>query len=289
MLQKYSTPMQRKQRFSRLSVERMQAGLTLVELMVAIVIGLLVVGVAVAGLMASRGVSGTVSDATQLQQQASYAFRVLGQQIRQAGSMELNLDTERTSGSTAPLSAAAKVGFEVGYTQWDQIISGIDAPSRTEFALTVGYQNYFEDQVDASSTATLFRDCLGQGGALTGGSYPRIINRFAVRDGALVCNGAAGNTQPIIRNVSDFRVQYYVQSDAAAGEPKLRRVNAVDVTNWADVVAVDVCLDLVGDRPVDVPATSTYRNCAGADVSYGGRIHQVFRNVFQLRSQGVLG
>lgn len=281
--------MQRKQRFSRLSVERMQAGLTLVELMVAIVIGLLVVGVAVAGLMASRGVSGTVSDATQLQQQASYAFRVLGQQIRQAGSMELNLDTERTSGSTAPLSAAAKVGFEVGYTQWDQIISGIDAPSRTEFALTVGYQNYFEDQVDASSTATLFRDCLGQGGALTGGSYPRIINRFAVRDGALVCNGAAGNTQPIIRNVSDFRVQYYVQSDAAAGEPKLRRVNAVDVTNWADVVAVDVCLDLVGDRPVDVPATSTYRNCAGADVSYGGRIHQVFRNVFQLRSQGVLG
>lgn len=164
MLQKYSTPMQRKQRFSRLSVERMQAGLTLVELMVAIVIGLLVVGVAVAGLMASRGVSGTVSDATQLQQQASYAFRVLGQQIRQAGSMELNLDTERTSGSTAPLSAAAKVGFEVGYTQWDQIISGIDAPSRTEFALTVGYQNYFEDQVDASSTATLFRDCLGQGG-----------------------------------------------------------------------------------------------------------------------------
>ena len=288
MLQKYSTPMQRKQRFSRLSVARMQAGLTLVELMVAILIGLLVVGVAVAGLMASRGVSGTVSDATQLQQQASYAFRVLGLQIRQAGSMELDLDTEKAPGSTTPLSAGAKVGFEVGYTQWDQIIDGIDAPNSTQFALTVGYQNYGEQQVDGT-TASLLRDCLGQGGTPTGGSYPRIINRFAVRDGALVCNGATGSTQPIIRNVNDFRVQYYVQSDAAGGAPKLKKVNAADVTQWAEVVAVEVCLDLVGDRAVDLPADSTYRNCAETDVSYGGRIHQVFRNVFQLRSQGVLG
>ena len=288
MLQKYSTPMQCKQRFPRLSVARMQAGLTLVELMVAILIGMLVVGVAVAVLMASRGVSGTVSDATQLQQQASYAFRVLGQQIRQAGSMELDLDTEKAPGSTTPLSAGAKVGFEVGYTQWDQIIDGIDAPNSTQFALTVGYQNYGEQQVDGT-TASLLRDCLGQGGTPTGGSYPRIINRFAVRDGALVCNGATGSTQPIIRNVNDFRVQYYVQSDAAGGAPKLKKVNAADVTQWAEVVAVEVCLDLVGDRAVDLPADSTYRNCAETDVSYGGRIHQVFRNVFQLRSQGVLG
>ena len=288
MLQKYSTPMQRKQRFSALSVGRVQAGFTLVELMVAILIGLLVVGVALAGLMASRGVSGTVSDATQLQQQASYAFRVLGQQVRQAGSMELNLDTEKASGSTAPLSAGAKVGFELGYTQWDQIINGIDAPNSTQFALTVGYQNYGEQQADGT-TASLLRDCLGQGGTPTGGSYPRIINRFAVRDGVLVCNGATGNTQPIIRNVNDFRVQYYVQSDAVGGAPKLKKVNAAGVTQWAEVVAVEVCLDLVGDRAVDLPATSTYRNCAGADVSYGGRIHQVFRNIFQLRSQGVLG
>lgn len=271
------------------SVLRKEAGMTLVELMVGIVIGLLVVGVAIAGLMASRSASGTVSDATQLQQQASYAFRVLGQQIRQAGSLELSLDVEKVSGSSTPLSAGSKVGFKVDYDQWDQIISGNDAPSDTEFSLTVGYQNYFEDQFDASSTATLFRDCLGQGGSQSGGSYPRIINRFTVRDGALLCNGATGNTQPIIKNVNDFRVQYYLQNDALTGQPKMKKVSATDVTNWADVVALEVCLDLIGDVAVDLPATSTYKNCADADVSYGGRIHQVFRNVFQLRSQGVLG
>lgn len=289
MLFQYLTSVQYERRISHTSVLRKEAGMTLVELMVGIVIGLLVVGVAIAGLMASRSASGSVSDATQLQQQASYAFRVLGQQIRQTGSLELSLDVEKAPGSSTPLSAGSKVGFKVDYDQWGQIINGNDAPGDTEFTLTVGYQNYFEDQFDASSTATLFRDCLGQGGLQNAGSYPRIINRFTVRDGALLCNGATGNTQPIIRNVNDFRVQYYLQSDTPTGQPKLRRVNATDVTNWADVVALEVCLDLIGDVAVDLPATSTYRNCAGTDVSYGGRIHQVFRNVFQLRSQGVLG
>ena len=60
--------------------------------MVGIAIGLLVVAVAMGALMASRGISGTVSEATSMQQQAAYAFRVIGQQIRQAGSLELNLN-----------------------------------------------------------------------------------------------------------------------------------------------------------------------------------------------------
>lgn len=289
MLFQCSMPMQCKQRFFRASAMCKESGMTLVELMVGIVIGLLVVGAAIAGLMASRSASGTVGDATQLQQQASYAFRILGQQIRQAGSLELNLDVGKIPGGTTPLSAGSKVGFKVDYTQWDQIIEGKDSPNDNEFALTVGYQNYFEDQFDASSKATLFRDCLGEGGLQSAGAYPRIINRFTVRDGALICNGATGSTQAIIRNVNDFRVQYYVQSDAATGAPKLKKVNAADVEKWADVVALEVCLDLVGDVAVDLPADSTYRNCSNEAVSYGGRIHQVFRNVFQMRSQGVLG
>ena len=59
-----------------------QRGLSLIELMVGIAIGLLVVAVAMGALMASRGISGTVSEATSMQQQAAYAFRVIGQQHR---------------------------------------------------------------------------------------------------------------------------------------------------------------------------------------------------------------
>ena len=50
---------------------RKQQGLTLVELMVGIAIGLLVIAVAMGSLMVSRGISGTVSDASAIQQQAA--------------------------------------------------------------------------------------------------------------------------------------------------------------------------------------------------------------------------
>ena len=67
-----------------------QRGLSLLELMVGIAIGLLVVAVAMSALMVSRGVSGTVSDASTIQQQAAYAMRSIGMQLRQSGSLFLN-------------------------------------------------------------------------------------------------------------------------------------------------------------------------------------------------------
>ena len=87
-----------------------QRGVTLVELMVGIAIGLLVVAVATSALMVSRGISGTVSDASGLHQQAAHAMRVIGQQVRQAGSLYLNLNptgAATTDPDKAIASAAA--------------------------------------------------------------------------------------------------------------------------------------------------------------------------------------
>ena len=58
-----------------------QRGVTLIELMVGITIGLLTVAVAMGALMVSRGISGTVNDASNIQQQAAYAMRVIGLQV----------------------------------------------------------------------------------------------------------------------------------------------------------------------------------------------------------------
>ena len=72
-----------------------QRGLSLVELLVGLLLGMLIIAVALGALMASRAVSGTVSDASQLQQQASHIFRVMGRQIRQAGSLRLLLSSAK--------------------------------------------------------------------------------------------------------------------------------------------------------------------------------------------------
>ena len=68
-----------------------QRGISLVELMVGMAIGLMTVAVALGALMGSHQFSRSVSEVTHMQQQAAYAFRAISQQIRPAGGLELNL------------------------------------------------------------------------------------------------------------------------------------------------------------------------------------------------------
>ncbi|MBS0291029.1 MAG: prepilin-type N-terminal cleavage/methylation domain-containing protein, partial [Proteobacteria bacterium] len=82
-----------------------QRGVSLIELMVGVAIGLLVVAVAMGALMVSRGISGTVSDASSIQQQAAYAMRVVGLQMRQAGSLYLNPNASGDASITQELAA----------------------------------------------------------------------------------------------------------------------------------------------------------------------------------------
>lgn len=63
-----------------------QAGLTLVELMVAMLLGLVVIGAVVSVLLTSRQSYTTTSGLSQLQDNARIAFELLARDIRQAGS-----------------------------------------------------------------------------------------------------------------------------------------------------------------------------------------------------------
>ncbi|MET1115508.1 MAG: prepilin-type N-terminal cleavage/methylation domain-containing protein, partial [Comamonas sp.] len=90
---------------------RLQQGLTLIELLVGLTIGLMTITVAIGTLMISRQVSGATGEASQLQQQAAQAFRTIGQQARQAGSLRLNLAYAKDSAQ--PVDLADPVAFEV--------------------------------------------------------------------------------------------------------------------------------------------------------------------------------
>ena len=295
-----------------------QRGVTLVELMVGIAIGLLVVAVATSALMVSRGISGTVSDASGLHQQAAHAMRVIGQQVRQAGSLYLNLNPT----GAATTDPAAPVALEV-------VSPGADASGNTSFnptkdtlatqqtsdgrtILGVGYRRYPEPLFDGT-TISLARNCIGeQGGA--GTNDKRIESIFMLdNDGNLRCGDnpnskpSLGFTslpdkpgQPIIRNVANFRVRYLVQNLATLGAPQINYVDAANfsASDLPRVQGVEVCLVLYGDERVNLPAGSEYTDCDGSRVDMTAadlpanrrnRMHLMFRNVFQLRSQGLVG
>ncbi len=276
------------------SFPRYQQGVTLIELMVGIALGLMVIAVAMVALMTSRSISGTVSDASAMQQQAAYAFDVIGRQIRQAGSLELSLNPDFSfSSSNITFDALQPVAFDAPdptgtrppFDRKVNTLSGTTTP-----AFTVGYQNYTESIKPAGTqiTESQLRDCLGQNpGKATPASAPVLSSSFQRNSSnELVCTGAGGGgTQAIIDNVTDLQIRYAVQPKGTSTMQYISSPAAID--DWSRVYAVEVCLELTSKESVSVPASATYTNCSGDDdASYDNRLKMVFRSTYQLRSQG---
>lgn len=283
-----------------------QSGVTLIELMVGLAIGLLVVAVAMGALMVSRGISGTVSDASGIQQQGAYILRVLSQQLRQTGSLYLNPDPVGGN-STDVLSPVA---FEImarasdvtqSFRQEDTLVGG-DNTVTTRFRR---YQDnvFLADNATSTTIGTDFlaRNCVGAPG--NSSTDQRVESTFAFDSttNELQCGGNGTAAQPIAQNVAQFQVTYMVQTTDAAGNTTVQYAKGSDMpaaatdSRWRRVQGVQVCLVLYGSEPIDMPAGSSYTDCAGTSVNMTtltgerkNRMHLLFRNTYQLRSQGLL-
>jgi len=263
--------------------QRLQRGLSMIELLVGLSIGMMTIAVAIGTLVISRQISGSVNEASQLQQQAAQAFRSIGQQARQAGSLRLNLAYAKDSSQAVDL--ADPVAFEV--PAGVVTVAGVDTPTSTADQLTLAYQNYTEDLVGNNAVQSQFRDCLGQAGSAgvirSGFSLDKPAGATS---GELDCRGSTGAAQPVIENVADFRVRFLLQA-GSFGSPTMRYRTAgtLAATDWPRVHAIEVCLELEGNETL--PATSVpYLNCANQSVVRGQKLRMVFRNTYQIRSQG---
>lgn len=270
-----------------------QRGVTLIELMVGIAIGLLVIAVAMGALMVSRGVSGTVSDASAIQQQAAYAMRVIGQQLRQAGALRLNLDP-----GTVVTEARYMIPVAFEANPPALVVTDIGGTT-TPVTFTVGYSRYTEPVFTNAAEQAFSRNCMG--GPADSSTDVRADSIFSLdtTTNALQCNGNSAGAQPIVQNVANFQVRYLLQDNTTTpGSPTIKSVDAdgvnADPKNWARVQGVEVCLVLYGNEAIDLPAGSNYTDCNGTAVDMSTltgtrakRMHVPFRNVFQLRSQGL--
>lgn len=288
-----------------------QRGVTLIELMVGLSIGLLVVAVALGALMVSRGVTGTVSDASGIQQQASYAMRIIGQQLRQSGSLFLDLNPSGATTETAGSLALVPVGFVAtigtpggGLDTFDPATNALGGTA-SPVALTAGYSRYMEPLFPGGTAQYTGRNCLG-GPADTNTTHQRIESTFSLNGSELRCRGNGATAQPLVQNVANFQVRYLLQDNASTpGNPQIRYFTADNIPDadgngqpdWSRIQAVEVCLVLYGNEAIDMPPGSSYTDCDGSTqvnmTSLTGararRMHIPFRNVFQLRSQGLVG
>jgi len=285
-----------------------QRGVTLLEMLVGLVIGLLVVAVAAGALMVSRGVSGTVSDVSGIQQQGAHIIRILASQLRQAGSLYLNPNPSSVAASAT--DALSAVVFEIkakskddkgnSFDQSNTLIGGADT-------LTTGFRRYqdnvFFSSKSGSKTDFQARNCLGAPGNES--TDERVESIFTFSEDNLRCAGNSSNAQPIAQNVAEFQVAYLVQTVASGTGSSIQRVKAADMPTentdpkWRQVQGVEICFVLYGNELIDLKdlpkATRSYTQCDGQSKDLTeltgarkSRTHLLFRNTFQLRSQGLL-
>lgn len=252
-----------------------QRGMTLLELLVGIAIGLLVIAAAVGTLAITRGTSNTVTEISQLQQQAAYALRVIGMQIRQAGALETVPDDPAVGGQPFtfidPLPATVT-------------INGTEGAANAPDTLTIGFQ--------APALGAFARDCNGATLPVAGpGAAPtNVPSIFSVNvpTNELRCQGRS-TTQPVLSNVVDFQVNYRVNVGTTAA-PQFRIFTAAQMAappSWNQVRAIEICIDMQGDETTP-DAGITYTNCQGVAAARNNRVHFVSRNVFELRRANVL-
>lgn len=235
-----------------------QAGVSVVELLVGLTIGLLVSVAAIGSMSSTRATSTTVSDSTRLHQDAATAFRTIGHHLRQAGAQQLS----DTGGRNVEFNSAFTGYGSVGSPQ---ALRGTNGPNNASDVLEISHdiETTFNDV-----------DCLGQGGSPATG----ITNRFDLDlvTGSLRCLGS-GNTVPgpLIGGVEDFQVRYGVRTN-----DNLQYQNTP--ANWNTVEVVMVCLRLVGQAGGH--AGEATAGCRGENIANDGRIRRTFVRVFSIRN-----
>ncbi|WP_018717328.1 PilW family protein [Arhodomonas aquaeolei] len=239
-----------------------ERGLTLIELMIALVLGLMLSAGAVQLFIANKQ-SYRLQDAlARVQENGRFAMQRLGRDVRMAGYHN-------------PLTAPTPDAFHTDATPSDSNTAdgGSGASDR------VAVVRMYPDETAA--------DCLG-----TKAAGERVVNVYSVSGGSLVCRGMDPETgswlesaQPLIDGVDTFQAEYGIDSDDDGSVDSYE--DAGGVTDWSQVITVRLALLLRTQQDNLRPANADTYNVLGETVSPGsdGRLRSIFENTIVLRNR----
>jgi type IV pilus assembly protein PilW len=199
-----------------------QAGMGLIELLIAMAIGLVIVGAMMSVLMSTRATSLAQNGLAQLQDDQRLALIMLSNTIQGGGYFPNPL----TSTQTIELPANAT------FVNAGQSVAGTTGAAAPGDTLIVRYE---------AGTADGMMDCTGRGN--TSGANLVMVNTFSVdANSNLVCsvNGAAALA--LAGNVQNFQVFYGVDTNADSSVDRYIAAGAMTNANWGNVVSVRITL-----------------------------------------------
>jgi type IV pilus assembly protein PilW len=250
----------------------------LFELLIATALGLFVISGAVMLYRSQRDALLQAADAASMRDAGASALTLIGHQLQMAGFVPPDTDS-------AVDVTPAMFGCSPGRPRYNggAWTCEIDADYRDSDGVAV---RYIGDAVSTwRSTNGEVTDCLGQGvGFPEEGAI--VINQFFVskpRDAAereLYCegNGNSRRGQPLVAGVDRLTIRYWRRGASIAVD-----ASSIGPSEWADVIAVDVCV-LV--RGASTARRTQHLDCEGATVTNADkRARQPFWRHFALPNQ----
>ncbi len=195
-----------------------QKGFSLVELMIALVVGLMLTAGVIRIFIANKQTYRVADANARIQENARFAIEILGRHLRLTGYRDTN-NVSTDFSSTFPAVSFSGYNFAAG-----EVIRG------TDNEVIVRYQG------DGNIT-----DC-EDNSLITAGN--EVVSRLFLNAGSLRCatNVDAAGDQPLISDVSSMLVRYGIDTDGDGTADRYDRT--AGVTDWRQVVSIRVTLTL---------------------------------------------
>jgi type IV pilus assembly protein PilW len=260
-----------------------QSGVALTEVLVALVIGLVVVGAVLATYL-STGQTGRLQTArAQMDEDAQIGLRILSSDLLLAGyarpvSQRAETSVWRKTYNGRPVFGCDK-GFQTAAVNTPAECGGsVNSP-----AIEIAYE---ADLFNSVVTEGKPSDCLGN--SFQDGDAGVTYNRYRVNSDALQCTGPRGNAAPLVHNVERLQL-WYGEADSAAPRKLVRYVTASAVRDFNLVLSVRVCLLLRSAEPVimaEDAALKSYVDCEQATQhATDGRLRRAYVGTTALRNK----
>ncbi|MBS0430763.1 MAG: PilW family protein [Proteobacteria bacterium] len=299
-----------------------QRGRTIVELMVALTIGLVVLGALLLVYLSSSSSGRQTQTVERMNEDGAIALHLLASQLRLAGFSYPRLNVPPVSATFNGLRkqlpdrylvGAGLRGCDRGFVNAAASFSELECATSGTASAAIAVRFEGDANNTVPNKAGVATDCVGQKApdapAATGGgvSYLLVESRFWTRTSSgigvpeLACGGNGGNTsatantfspKPLVQLVESIALRYGLADDDIASS-SVRYVDAATVdalggsvdANWSRVVSVQVCV-LVRSEERDNTGSGGYVGCNGQTaVATDGYTRRAYRTVVALRNR----
>jgi len=265
-----------------MTISKGQAGLSIVELLVALVVSMLLMTGVVQVFLASKQTYASNSAASRLQENGRFALEFIAQSARHAGYVEAaNVTIDPIPRPIIPVASG---------TTCDAGLCSSQGVGNASDSVSFSFQPRLLDGAR--------RDCLGNT-SINGSTISDtdvIINRFFITNegtgtAALACSSrnlsqnSPSTSNELVEGIDALQVQYGVGTTGNVSS----YVSADRVNNWNNVLAIRIAVLANSIEPVTPPppADRQYVLLDAAPVSFAdGKARQIFTTTIKLRNIG---